>query len=334
MTITDFKTYFKERREAYSKWGAHVGERINQLLKDRLGPEDVSAFLKIPATPRIKGIDSAIGKISRKGYTNPLIEVTDLVGIRYVVLLSEQIKTLCDLIESEPEWTAQVSKDYIEEIAKNPKIFDYQSHHFEVRPKIDFNIDGTAITADMCCEIQIRTLLQHAYAELVHDSIYKPVGPVPAQAERQIARSMALMETTDELFANTMKLLKEANAPRNKLLNDITMLYVEVIGENFLQTDNKSNYAFLDEFRDVFTCEKDLPNNIRSFIQNKEYIAPKIRSRVTTNDFFAQPMVLIAYWLANHMDTDDFQKRWPLPGYLRDMNILFSDLDLSPRHQS
>ena len=152
-------------------------------------------------------------------------------------------------LESQKCWTAVLSKDYQDEIEKKPKTFDYQSQHYEIRPKSNFESEGYAITTEMCCEVQIRTLLQHAYAELVHDSIYKPVGIVPHKAERQVARSMALMETTDELFCTTMKLLADTNKPRNDFLDSLTSIYKDKISANLLKTDLKTNYALLDEFR-------------------------------------------------------------------------------------
>ncbi|MCC2018497.1 hypothetical protein QM121_09360 [Enterobacter hormaechei] len=96
----------------------------------------------------------------------------------------------------------------------------------------------------ICCEVQVRTLLQHAYAELVHDSVYKPVGIVPKSAERHIARSMALMETTDDLFCSTMKLLYETNVERNKFNNSLSELYREFVGTGYMHYDVMNRHAF------------------------------------------------------------------------------------------
>lgn len=177
----------------------------------------------------------------------------------------------------------------------------------------------------MCCEVQIRTLLQHAYAELVHDSIYKPVGRVPPKAERQVARSMALMETTDELFCNTMKLLTDTNKPRNDFLDDLTSLYREKIAGHLLRTDLKTNYALLDEFRE--TIRDGLAADIAEFIDKKKYIPIKVKDRAPSNSFFAQPALLFVYWLADHTDIKDLHKRWPLPGYNKELDTILSDID-------
>ncbi|EPI1485961.1 hypothetical protein CY817_001824 [Neisseria gonorrhoeae] len=106
-----------------------------------------------------------------------------------------------------------------------------QSKHYEIRPKQAFiTPENVSIPADLCCEVQVRSLLQHAYAELVHDNIYKPDGNVPKQAEREVAKSMALMETTDDLFSRTLAILKEANQPQEELLPQLSQLYQKEIG--------------------------------------------------------------------------------------------------------
>ncbi len=276
-------------------------------------------------------LNRLLERLAEKDYDNPVVQMTDLVGVRYVVLLSEQIELVCEIIKSEPTWVAGISKDYQQEIEKNPKIFDYQSQHFEVRPKSNFEIDGIQITTDMCCEVQIRTLLQHAYAELVHDSIYKPVGDVPPKAERQVAKSMALMETTDELFCSTMKLLSDANKPRNQLYEDLACIYREKVGGSLLRPDVKTSYAVLDEFRELL--KDGLSAEIRTYIEIKKYISKKLTERAKTNPFFAQPVILFIYWAVDEIDPDDLKRRWPLPGYLRDLEIVFSDLDRKPSYQ-
>lgn len=325
MDTEAFRQYLQENHLAHEKWGLYVANKINELLRASGQPP---SFIKIPVEPRVKTVESALGKLGRKGYTNPLQQMTDLVGVRFVVLLSEEVEFVCDAIHSEASWNATLARDVNEEIQKNTKIFDYQSQHFEVRPRKTIVLDGETITPDMCCEVQIRTLLQHAYAEMVHDNIYKPTGLVPFKAERHVARSMALMETTDELFSQTMEYLKEANAPRVKFLKDIRAIYREKVGREYLVADDKSALVLIDEFREMLSDE--LESNISKLLEIKSYIPQKIASRAETVPFFNQAAVLFVYWLARNHDTDDLMQRWPLPGYLDALKTVLSDLDRSP----
>lgn len=325
MNIESFRQYLQETHLAYGKWGVYVAQKIEESLK----AAGLSAgFIKIPVTPRVKAVESALGKLGRKGYTNPLQQMTDLVGIRFVVLLPEEVQIVCDLIQGEDSWNVSLSRDIEEEIKKNTKIFDYQSQHYEVRPRQSLVLDGETITPEMCCEIQVRTLLQHAYAEMVHDNIYKPTGLVPIKAERHVARSMALMETTDELFSQTMRFLKEANAPRVEFLKDLTAIYRDKVGGQYLAADDKSAAVLIDEFREQLI--DGLASDISTLLDCKKYIPLKIKSRASSVPLFNQAAVLFVYWLALKHDTDDLVRRWPLPGYLNSLETILSDLDRRP----
>lgn len=323
MDIDALREYLTENHSAFEKWGNFVAQKTLELLAQKAGAKVDHNFIKIPPVPRIKNIDSAIGKVARKGYTE-LSQLTDLVGLRFVVLLSDHISILSGIIENEACWHSIISKDFQEEIEINPKIFDYQSQHYEVRPKQKFDLDGIQISTEICCEVQIRTLLQHAYAEMVHDNIYKPVGPVPLKAERQIAKSMALMETTDDLFCSTMKLLTDTNLSRNNLLNDLNSLYREKVGGHYLQQDMKTCFAVFDTYREIIY--EGLAAEISQLMDDKKFISIKIQSRATSKPFFAQPVALFAYWLAQNMDIKELARRWPLPGYQLDLQVILSDL--------
>lgn len=327
MDIEAFRQYLQASHSAYAKWGAYVGGTIESKLKDAKVSAD---FIKIPAKPRVKTLESALGKLGRKGYSDPLQEMTDLVGVRFVVLLSDEVDLVCKVIQSEESWSAKRSRDSAAEIERNTKLFDYQSQHFEVRPRSTMMLDGEAVTSDMCCEVQVRTLLQHAYAEMVHDNIYKPSGFVPVQAERHVARSMALMETTDDLFCRTMELLREANGPKVDFLNELTAIYREKIGAQHLAQDDKSASVLADEFRESIGDE--LIGQIDALLNQKKYIPIKIASRSASIPLFNQASVLLVYWLALNHDTDDLVKRWPLPGYWSALTTILSDVDQRPSY--
>ena len=325
MDIEAFRQHLQETHSTHEKWGLYVAQKIEESLKSAGFSE---TFIKIPVKPRVKTIESALGKLGRKGYTNPRQQMTDLVGIRFVVLLSEEMKIVCKAIQDEDSWDTSLSRDIEEEIKKNTKIFDYQSQHYEVRPRESMILDGETITPDMCCEVQVRTLLQHAYAEMVHDNIYKPTGLVPIKAERHVARSMALMETTDELFSQTMGYLKDANTPRVEFLQDITSVYRDKIGGQYLAADDKSAPVLIDEFREQLS--NGLASNISALLDCKKYIPLQIKNRAASVPLFNQAAVLFVYWLALNHDTDDLMRRWPLPGYLSSLETILSDLDRRP----
>lgn len=141
----DFKLYLESNQTAFEAWGNYVYKKMEERLKENLSLKCLKGYLKIPVTPRVKEIESALGKVARKGYENPIEQMTDLVGIRFVVLLSNDIDKICNILEDIEEFDTKISKNYLEEIELNPKIFDYQSKHYEVRPKATIDIGGISI---------------------------------------------------------------------------------------------------------------------------------------------------------------------------------------------
>lgn len=322
MSIESFVEYLESNRSPLEQWGRFIAEKVQSKLVE-LGHSPV--LIKIPVLPRVKDTASAVGKIGRKGYENPIIQMTDLVGIRFVVLLTEDIQVVGEIISNELSWKAEVSKDFLQEIENNTKLFDYQSKHYEIRPVEDFEVAGISVSKDLCCEVQIRTLLQHAYAEMVHDNIYKPKGVVTSSAERYVARSMALIETTDDLFSRTIKLLDEANAPRSEFVKDLENIFRDNVGGEYMASDSKTSLLIIDAFSDI--VESGVSSKINDLIDTKKFIARNIRNRSKAKGLFSNSIILFVYWLVLNIDSATLKGRWPLPGDWRSLDLVISDMN-------
>lgn len=315
-----FQTYLETHQDAFKAWGSFVTTHILQKLNEQ--SPDVS--LKIKPEPRIKEISSAVAKIGRKNYQDPIREMTDLVGVRFVVLLAEDITKICQAIES-IDWNYRISRDFKKEIESAPNAFDYQSKHYEIRPKQPFIYGGHEILEAFCCEVQVRSLLQHAYAELVHDNVYKTDGAVPHQAKREVAKSMALMEATDDIFSKTLQILNQANEPSKALLSSLKALFQQLIGSP--NTDIRTNMVILEDFSDTLPAKEDLDD----FFKNSQYLIPSIKDRQSVF-FFQQPVVLIIYWLVSTKGADFVYEKFPLPAYRRELDWICSDLGTQKRY--
>ncbi|WP_100150293.1 GTP pyrophosphokinase [Snodgrassella communis] len=326
----EFKNYLQQNENIFRAWGEFVAEKIQKKLPLQISPLKIHEFLKIEAKPRVKDINSALAKIGRKNYTNPSKEMTDLVGVRFVVLIAEQINTISSIIENETEWDALLSKDFEKDKSDNPNVFDYQSKHYEVRPKkpitVKFEGEEIIIPQEICCEVQVRSLLQHAYAELVHDNLYKSKGSVPNKAKREVAKSMALMETTDDLFNQTLKILHQHNEPIECLYENLSKFYIDNISSesNF---DRKTNLIILADFSDLIESDTDTIEKIKDLFNTKTYIKNKITSRVKDYYLFQQPIILFIYWVVSTNHARITINNWPLPAYQRELNYIFTDLD-------
>lgn len=304
----EIEEHISRNGAALKRWGDHISAVV---------VSGVGSLLKVPASVRVKDPESARVKQLKKGYSNPVLEMTDQVGTRFVVLTRLQVEEVCKFIESRDGWSVQVARDPALEMAQDPATFGYQSHHYEVRPAAEFDTEGLG-EFPLCCEVQVRTLLQHAYAELTHDTMYKPSQTVPSHAERLVARSMALMETTDDLLCQAIEAVSLANEPVEALYYTAKRL-TSRLGED---KGRPLYQAIVDEFRDIVSPRSAV--EISRFLEARPFILERIGGRLD-HGLFAYPAVaLVAYWIAHEVDCA--AERWPLPTTTGDVETMMSDL--------
>lgn len=316
--IEAFKKALIELQPALTAWGDFVSKTVKRLA------EENGILLQMTAQ-REKEIASAVGKLSRKAYVNPLEQMTDLVGVRAVCLLSLDVRRLAELVETTVSWDATLVRDPEEEAQKSPNEFGYQSVHFEIRPSARFTCGTIEIPEHICCELQIRTLMQHAFAEVVHSNIYKSSYTAPTKAVRFVSSSAALIETADHLFCETMNLLQKENENRGEFLSQLTALYDAKISHSSGK-DQKFNMVVIKHFEKRIS--NDTTKHIEELLKSKPYIAPRIRERSKSNSFWLQPVAVLSYWLAEE-DPSDTKFEWPFAESEDALALVYSDLGKS-----
>ena len=313
----------EQLRPALDAWGRFVVDRIQELVKLEVGDDRFPMFFKVQPSFRLKDSGSAERKQEKKRYANPAEQMTDLVGARFVVLLQTDISLVERVIQSHTAWAKRKDRDPIDERDEKPTHFDYQSVHYILRNNKNTDLYDVNVPEGIACEVQIRTLLQHAYAELVHDKFYKAVKLTPPSARRLVARSMALMETTDQMFCEAVRELELVNQEREQWC----ALVDEEIGPlipNFTRTDHDADaLEILDTFKDVL----DAANRDEVKAMKSAPIVAKIQQRAAGGGLFAKPVVLIVYWLVKEHGIE-LDAHWPLPALLSDIGRIKSDLGI------
>ena len=297
----------------YNAWGEFVQSEIQDGISTALGPEGkVEMFLKVPSQSRVKALDSLLNKAFHRGkpYADPYDEITDKVGLRFVALLEKDVKLICSIIESSDSWVFSKDRDYLTERHDQPTVFDYQSVHYIVRAKIDISMGELVIPKNLPCEIQVRTLLQHAYSELTHDTIYKSLHEADSQTQRIVAKSMALIETADELFTRADTQIQLSAGSSKRWLHILKGVYDSKISV-VEHLDEKLNAYLLDQIlvpfdelsADSLADKLEEPDNY--------FIYEKIAQRYEQSSIFRQPISILVYFLARHSHRT-LKKVWPL----------------------
>ncbi len=158
---------------------------------------------------RTKAIYSFADKILRKNYTNPLEEITDLCGVRAVLINLEKKQLICDLIWNYFNIDVENSEDKLDKL--EPQEFGYLSTHYIVQLKPakfyeqTFNIKINQGISNLKAEIQVRTFLEHGWAINQHSILYKSDFDLPRPYKREINRVAALLEMADKSMNNVVK---------------------------------------------------------------------------------------------------------------------------------
>ncbi len=328
MTESEFLERWKTERDIYTAWGGAVVSEILDRLRDFDNSLDASVFLKIAPVPRLKLDDSLLGKAfhRNKPYADPYLDIEDKVGVRFVVLLASDVVRLQKAIEASTKWTSSLDKDYEDDRERRPLEFAYQSKHYVLKAKGSTNFNDINVPEGTPCEVQLRTLLQHAHSELTHDNIYKvQAGTVVSNSvHRTVAKSMALIEAVDDFFERAIEQLGEATAAERGAMKSLSQLFEKYV--ELSPGDDKSNSLVLYALRGQIT--PSLHDDVDAMLQSKSFIAENIKRRYGSVHAYRQPWILFAY-LEAHRHPSQTQDCWPLTP--AEILPVFTDLGLSMR---
>lgn len=139
---------------------------------------------------RIKGYDSLAGKLELKGQKyKSLADITDILGLRVITFYIDDVDKVASAVERlfTIDWDNTVDKRKIHEIDS----FGYLSLHYICSvPDFPYRF-----------EIQMRTLLQHAWANMDHDTGYKSGVEIPKRYLRNMSRLAGMLELVDDEFS-------------------------------------------------------------------------------------------------------------------------------------
>ncbi|AWB84327.1 GTP pyrophosphokinase family protein [Corynebacterium liangguodongii] len=185
----------------YHEWvAAHpdAATAFQQALVELIGDAGVNydrVDVRIKTWPSLK----AKAKKLRDGepvYPDPWHDIRDIIGARITVLHSTEIPAVLTLLADEFEVLRSVDKAQETRVAGG---FGYGSHHVVLRvTESSENLEAYVGTQ---FEVQVRTVLQHAWAEFEHDIRYKRSGEDPdPQIDRAFTLAAGLIELADQQF--------------------------------------------------------------------------------------------------------------------------------------
>lgn len=169
-------------------------EAVRSVLKTALEVEEIQAQ---SIESRGKSVESFGEKCERPNekepnrpkYPEPLNGITDLSGVRVIVFLHNKIDEVSALIKREFD---VIEEELVAEAS------GYRGIHFLVTfsdkrtPLPEYRRFTGHVT-----EIQVRTVLQHAWAEVEHGIVYKAKVPVPTQVRERLVDLAGALRVAD-----------------------------------------------------------------------------------------------------------------------------------------
>lgn len=190
------REYDREER-LYERFGAEVARLLTALLE--------SSGIQISSiTNRVKTRKSFEDKIKGRDKYVTARSVTDFVGARVITFFADDVDRVASVIRNENNFEIDARNSVDKRRALQADQFGYQSLHLVAslsRKRIfaeNRDFEGLKI------EIQVRSLLQHTWAEIEH-VYYKEERSLPASIRRRVSLLAGVLELADNEFVTVRK---------------------------------------------------------------------------------------------------------------------------------
>lgn len=169
-----------KRAEEYYELNKSNAEACANIIKNLLEEFLVEKNLH-SIEGRVKDKESYLEKCNKRNKDdkshkyNSYEEVTDLIGIRVIANTMSDVKEIRKVIEREFDIDESKSINKADEL-KVDRVGYLSVHYIAKLTKERINLTEYSFIKDLPFEIQVRTLLQHAWSEIEHDRSYKFFG--------------------------------------------------------------------------------------------------------------------------------------------------------------
>ena len=189
--------------------------KIRRIFADaQVQPLFLTGRVKSPQSFRAKAsrrLGPADGGPAALEFPNPLRELHDMVGLRLIVLLPREIQEVASLIKASRE-DFDCRSDREKDIGSvESGTYGYSSRHLLLKTRNEPSVRkfqealGKPVvpSGNFVFEVQIRTVLQHAWSEMEHDIRFKHPGEAAwnPQIDRQFTATAAMLETVEDYFS-------------------------------------------------------------------------------------------------------------------------------------
>ena len=237
---------------------------VSKMLKDTLSRSGVALNT---LEHRIKTEKSLIGKLERKGQKYKDIgDITDLFGIRVVTFFTDDVDKVAAIAKElfRVDWKNSEDKRKTHALTS----FGYNSLHYICRLK-----EGDL--KDIPFELQMRTILQHAWSAMEHDIGYKASVELPDEYLRQFSRLAGMLELADDEFSRIRTTMTNYSREIQALVESGRLEEVPLNTETFRKYLNMAPFSRLNQRIAAVNQAEIFPAPLLSFCEVLESIGLK-----------------------------------------------------------
>jgi ppGpp synthetase/RelA/SpoT-type nucleotidyltranferase len=289
-----------QERPQYEAFGSALAKRLRDALKRRGIWAEVSS--------RAKDVGSMVLKLIRK--PNLTYEsISDKAGVRVIVRYKDEIDPVLDIAallfnRAEPEHKV----DTLE--------FDqvgYLSTHVDIRARESESLNREYPADRFNAELQVRTMAQHLWSEMSHDTFYKndeALAPLPKPLRRRIHVLAGVVEVADDEFTRIERDMPQVSADI-ELLKALERHYHKLTAH---RADHELSLELIRLLKPLYAVDpKEIAARIDGFYTEHEDMLRDVYDAAAElperSAFLYQPEALMIYDLLN-ADQLAVRKAW------------------------
>lgn len=306
-------------------------KRLSEIVSNKLEKELYNAWIKCIVSSRAKSISSLKLKLQKryldkkyKTIDEIYDDINDFSWVRVALYFPSDIKVVSEIIED--IFIKIKEKSFPETDSNNGNRFSwYWAKHYRVELKKEKSLEERYL--DSKVEIQIASLLMHAWAEVEHDLKYKPLSWDLTKEEKDILEEINWLVLVWEIALERLQKSINTRIAESKEITNTYESY-NIISPYFKEFDNirwniRDINKFLFEFNDKIKV-KELEKTINEVNENlwinkiSEIVNKTARESILKNSYSD---LLINNYLYNDISKKSWKTRKYLSKYYSDNKV-------------